>query len=258
MPASFLDLPRELRDQIYDTLWCSTPKISLLDHPSMGRVVACYKSLLTPETALPPWLLTNKQILSEATEQMVRHGSWIIRLRSEYDEQRIGAVLSPLLARRLIVTLTHPLEGPRPRWPHVVQDATLRPSTENIACLARVVSQLSSTSTARDVRLVLELVREESNARVDLSALEVAGSLQPGLEKLEVVVMREQIYRAYSAVFVEAVGAEMKRVGNKIMGNDEIPTVSCFFQNRGYVYAFEKSDGMELCRVDSAVEGMVY
>ena len=66
MPPSFLDLPREIRDNVYDALWTATPKIALLDHPSMGRIVACYKSQIYPETALPTWLLTNKQILSEA------------------------------------------------------------------------------------------------------------------------------------------------------------------------------------------------
>lgn len=252
MPISFLDLPRELRDNVYDILWTQTPKITLLDHPSMGRIVACYKSLLTPETALPTWLITNKQILSEATEQMTRHGTWIVRLRSEYDAQRVGMVLSPALARRLTVTLTHPLEGPRPRWPHVVQEAKLRPSKENIECLARVMSQVSKTNNARDVRLVLELVREEPASRIDLSPLEAASCLRPGLQKLEVVVMREQIYRAYSAEFVDAVGAEVKRVGNAVMGNDEDPRASDFFQERGFVYAFKKPGEMHLCRVDSA------
>ncbi|KAF2630718.1 hypothetical protein BU25DRAFT_245854 [Macroventuria anomochaeta] len=256
MPISFLDLPRELRDQIYDALWVSTPKISLLDHPSMGRIITCYKSLLTPEAALPLWLLTSKQILSEATEQMIRHGTWTVRLRSEYDEQRAGKVLSPVLARRLTVTLTHPLEGPRPRWPHVIQEATLRPSKENVECLARVMSQVSSTNNARDVRLVLELVREEPNARIDLSPLEVASCLKPGLQKLEVVVLREQIYRTYSAAFVETIGAEVKRVGNKVMGSDEDPSIGGFFQDRGFVYAFKKPGEMELCRVDSAVGGV--
>lgn len=117
------------------------------------------------------------------------------------------------------------------------------------------MSQISRTNHARDVRLVLELVREEPNARVDLSPLEVASCLRPGLERLQVVVMREQIYRPYSVGFVEAVAAEVKRVGNKIMGSDEDPSVDGFLQDRGYVYTFEKSGGMELCRVDSAVEG---
>ena len=219
----------------------------------MGRIVACYKSLLTPETALPTWLLTNKQTLSEATDQMIRHGTWIVRLRSEYDEQRIGAVLSPVLARRLTATLTHPLEGPRPRWPHVVQEATLRPSKENVDCLARAMRQVSSANNAQHVRLVLELVREEPGSRIDLSPLEAASCLKPALRRLEIVVVREHIYRVYSAGFVEAVGAEVKRVGDKIMGSDEDPSVSAFFQDRGFVYAFEKPGEMELCRVDSAV-----
>ncbi|KAJ8115944.1 hypothetical protein OPT61_g2529 [Boeremia exigua] len=253
MPPSFLDLPRELRDQIYDALWLSTPKITLLDHPSMGRIVACYKSQPTPETALPTWLLTNKQILSEATAQMTRHGTWIIRLRSEYDAQRTGRVLSPDLARRLTVTLTHPLEGPRPRWPHVVQEAVLSPSKENIKCLARVLEQVSRSNNARDVRLVLELVREEPHVRVDLSSMEAASCLRPELQKLEVVVMREQVYRAYSEGFVETVAAEVKRVGNKVMGSDEDPSVCGFFHGSGFVYTFDKTGEMGLCRVDSAV-----
>lgn len=253
MPISFLDLPRELRDNIYDALWTQTPKITLLDHPSMGRVVACYKSLLTPETALPTWLLTNKQILAEATSQMARHGTWIVRLRTEYDANRVGAVLSPVLARRLTVTLTHPLEGPRPRWPHVVQEATLRPSKENTECLSRVMAQVSKANNARDVRLVLELVREEPASRIDLSPLEAASCLRPALQNLEVVVMREQIYRAYSDEFVEAVAAEVKKVGNQVMGSDEDPRASGFLQDRGFVYVFEKPGEMDLCRVDSAV-----
>lgn len=252
MAPSFLDLPRELRDTVYDALWHHTPKIALLDHPSMGRIVASYKSLLTPEGALPTWLLANKQVLAEGSAQMIRHGTWIVRLRSEYDGSRIGGVLSPVLARRLTVTLTHPLEGPRPRWPHVVQEETLRPSKENVECLSRVLAQLSRSPRARDVRLVLELVREEAGARLDLSPLEEARCLRPGLQKLEVVVMREQIYRAWSTGFVDAVAAEVKRIGNEVLGSDEVPSVGGFFQDSGFVYAFGE-EGLGLCRVDSAV-----
>ncbi|KAF3038841.1 hypothetical protein E8E12_007542 [Didymella heteroderae] len=258
MPPSLLSLPRELRDQIYESLWTLTPKISLLDHPSQGRIICSYAShtsLSTPETFLPTWLLTNKQILAEGTEQMIRHGTWIVRLRHEYDASRVGNVLSPVLARRLTITLTQPLEGPRPRWPHVVRDKVLRPSKDNQACLEQLMAQLSALNRARDVRLVLELVREEQNARIDLSALEVAGALRPGLERLEVVVLREQIYRAYTEEFVEAIGSEVKRVGNKVLGSDEDPNVSGIFQDRGFVYAFEKAGEMGLCRVDSAVAG---
>jgi hypothetical protein len=65
--------------------------------------------------------------------------------------------------------------------------------------------------------------------------------------------MREQIYRTWSVGFVESVGAEVKRVGNKVMGNDQDPSVVGFFQDRGLMYAFEKPEEMELYRVDSAV-----
>lgn len=253
MPPPFFSLPRELRDQIYDSLWTLTPKISLLDHSSQGRIVCSYKSLSTPETLLPTWLLANKQILAEATEQMIRHGTWIVRLRNEYDSNRVGSVLSPVLARRLTVTLTQPLEGPRPKWPHVVSDKVLRPSKENAECLERVMMQFAKTMRTRDVRLVLELVREEQDARIDLSALEVVSALRPGLVGLQVVVLREQIYRAYTEGFVEVVGAEVKRIGNKIMRSDEDPTVGGILQDRGFVYAFEKHGEMGLCRVDSAV-----
>ena len=257
MPTSILDLPRELRDQIYDSLWTTTPKICLLDKPSMGRILACYKSLLTPETALPLWLLTNKQILSEGTSQMIRHGTWIVRLRSEYNSRHTEGVLSPALSRRLTITLTHPLEGPRPRWPHVVSNTMLRPSKENVECLTHVMNQVSTSCNVRDVRVVLELVREEPNAQIDLSPLEIVGLLRPSVQKLEVVVMREQIYRTYSETFVEAIGAEVKRVGNKVMGSRGDPTRAGFFQGRGFVYTFEKPEGMELCRVDSANNGMM-
>lgn len=219
----------------------------------MGRIVASYKSLSTPETALPRWLLANKQVLAEGTAQMARHGTWIVRLRSEYDAQRTGGVLSPALAARLTLTLTHPLEGPRPRWPHVVRDATLCPSKENAECLSRVLAQVAQSGRARDVRVVLELVREEIGARVDLSVLEAVRCLHSGLERLEVVVMREQVYRAWSKGFVDAVGAEVRRVGNEVLGGDEEPTVGGFLGDSGVVYAFEKKGEMGLCRVDSAI-----
>jgi hypothetical protein len=132
----------------------------------------------------------------------------------------------------------------------------LQPSKENVECLARVMEQVSTTRNARDVRLVLELVREEPDARIDLSSLEVAGCLKPGLQKLEVVVMREQVYRTYSEGFVEAIGAEVKRVGNNIMCSDEDPSVGGFLHDKGFVYMFGKTGGMGLCRVDSATAGL--
>lgn len=134
-----------------------------------------------------------------------------------------------------------------------MQDAVLRPSKQNAACFEKAVAQVAGTGQARDVRLVLELVREEPDARVDLAVLEAARALRPGLARLDVVVMREQVYRTFTEGFVEAVGAEVKRVGNRIMGSDEDPSVSGVFQNEGFVYAFEKAGEMELCRVDSAV-----
>ncbi|KAF1929538.1 uncharacterized protein M421DRAFT_4008 [Didymella exigua CBS 183.55] len=252
MPAPLLALPRELRDQIYALLWSSTPTITLQNHPSMGQIHATYASLSGLATHLPPWLLTSKQILLEATDQMIRHGTWTLRLRSEWDTEHAGRVLSPLLARRVTIVLTQPLEGPRPRWPHVVRETVLRPSRENGACFEGVVEQLR-TERVRDVRIVLELVREEAGARLDLSMLEAACALRPGLERLEVVVLREQVYRMYTEGFVEAIGAEVKRVGNKIMGSDEDPTVSGIFQDKGFVYTFDQAGEMGLCRVDSAV-----
>ena len=119
------------------------------------------------------------------------------------------------------------------------------------------MNQVSTSCNVRDVRVVLELVREEPNAQIDLSPLEIVGLLRPSVQKLEVVVMREQIYRTYSETFVEAIGAEVKRVGNKVMGSRGDPTRAGFFQGRGFVYTFEKPEGMELCRVDSANNGMM-
>lgn len=61
VPTTFLGLPRELRDIVYDLVWRSSPNLTII----RGRLKleACYgdrDGKDSDPTGLPTWLLSNK------------------------------------------------------------------------------------------------------------------------------------------------------------------------------------------------------
>ncbi|KAH7077428.1 hypothetical protein FB567DRAFT_596596 [Paraphoma chrysanthemicola] len=75
MPTSFFDLPRELRDRVYDFVW----EDSALFELHQDRVCSSFATYpsgfgLPIPTAKPKWLLTNKAFLLEGLSQFRRGG----------------------------------------------------------------------------------------------------------------------------------------------------------------------------------------
>lgn len=83
-PISFFDLPRELRDMVYDELWKVTPRLQVArGHINRGTFEVHYGILPTFGVALryglPKWLRCDKRFLEEGICQLIRVGSWTCR-----------------------------------------------------------------------------------------------------------------------------------------------------------------------------------
>jgi len=125
MATSFLDLPRELRDEIYHWAWMGTPVIELGD--TNRKWVAWYNcgapldtsSLPTAfeeegqhkteakSTKMPQWLLTCKRMYEEGTATFLRGGTVYLDARMDpgrfYRPPRVSKALSPLAFREIHV-----------------------------------------------------------------------------------------------------------------------------------------------------------
>jgi hypothetical protein len=78
MPTGFFDLPRELRDEIYDNLWDSIPRVLIPYSPAV-RLKVCFD--VTPRAfgvngfcSLPPGISASKSLLHEALSAFDRKG----------------------------------------------------------------------------------------------------------------------------------------------------------------------------------------
>ncbi|KAF2120225.1 hypothetical protein BDV96DRAFT_321285 [Lophiotrema nucula] len=89
--AGFFDLPRELRNLVYVSLWSLNPPVQLyvggisfrVFYPSYPIIRDSSRKHLkyashqaTPRSTFPPGLLADKQLLSEALEELNRLGIW--------------------------------------------------------------------------------------------------------------------------------------------------------------------------------------
>jgi hypothetical protein len=89
MPTNFFDLPRELRHQMYHTLWKHTHQISV----PYGRGKKSY--------VLPLWLLVCKQVLHEGIEEFQFAGFWMIDSESSRQPIRKPGLLRLAEAHRI-------------------------------------------------------------------------------------------------------------------------------------------------------------
>ncbi|KAJ4376352.1 hypothetical protein N0V83_001635 [Neocucurbitaria cava] len=88
--TSFLDLPREVRDMVYDYYWQTKPALNVSSTPfgrfslqlryegyyKMNVGYFGYGSIERLDGRMPWWLLCNKQVLYEALEQFVYKAEW--------------------------------------------------------------------------------------------------------------------------------------------------------------------------------------
>jgi hypothetical protein len=113
MPTTFFDLPRELRDNIYDHVWTSLRKIRL---PYSAPILAeGYYNYSPPENAdmsgfcsLPRGVASNKIMLKEALEAFHRKGVIVIRFQQlDIFKRDYGHITYPMSSSRSIPRELH-------------------------------------------------------------------------------------------------------------------------------------------------------
>lgn len=83
-PTSFFDLPRELRDIVYDELWKETPRLQVARGRINRGTFEIHYGILPASGVilrfgLPRWLLCDTKFLEEGMCQLIRIGSWTCR-----------------------------------------------------------------------------------------------------------------------------------------------------------------------------------
>jgi hypothetical protein len=92
----FFDLPRELRDMIYDDLWSYTPKMTMsklqLVFEPLVSILAQYEEIQIPWSTedYPPWVQVSRAFRDEALEQYYRKMKWKATICGNEATPRIG------------------------------------------------------------------------------------------------------------------------------------------------------------------------
>ncbi|KAJ4345113.1 hypothetical protein N0V95_005926 [Ascochyta clinopodiicola] len=78
---TLINIPREIRDMIYDELWEQTPRIKLPkdNAVSLDSFELCYNSQTPDDTfqaGLPQWLLCSSATLKEGLKQLLARAEW--------------------------------------------------------------------------------------------------------------------------------------------------------------------------------------
>jgi hypothetical protein len=176
MPTSFFDLPRELRDQVYDLAWQDNNDIRFSAKAGGIEVEATYPRgmSLDPKSAqgLPLWLLTNKATLKEGLEQFQREGS-LHHLSSAletqlgdsfytykpagYDSTAFSTLLSPLNVRELrlkLYTICNVRPTPQAGQPFSLCHGI---SPENLEYATRLMQDATTSDALRVLKVSLSL-----------------------------------------------------------------------------------------------------
>jgi hypothetical protein len=116
IPTSFFDLPRELRDQIYDFAWqANTTRLVHVKRCIISEAIYPLAKSLDHQSVrgLPLWLLTCKATLEEGLEQLALGGSIeIAPVATKYDIATLSPLLKPTSYREIIIELPSNPEVP--------------------------------------------------------------------------------------------------------------------------------------------------
>ncbi|KAH6629774.1 hypothetical protein C7974DRAFT_454694 [Boeremia exigua] len=110
-PASWGDLPRELRDMVYPHLWEGIapvrPATGYSRRDAFEVHYGQFKHYDGRMSGLPRWLLTSKQILREGLEQFNKHATWVCHANvcDKVDDQ-YSSLIGPSVATNLILAIT--------------------------------------------------------------------------------------------------------------------------------------------------------
>ncbi|KAF2242692.1 hypothetical protein BU26DRAFT_524257 [Trematosphaeria pertusa] len=204
---NFVDLPRELRDKVYDELW----KGSAIIDVHVGRLlfrVTYGRDYLRRSTLLPMWLRTSKSILHEGLEQLFRKSTWeCVQLKNRRIGHTRSLLLGPSVAPNMAFLLPL-LQTARP-------EGKLRPL--DLPDLEACMRLFEGDTPIRVLHLEILYLRQPTMA-VDLSFVK---QIKRPVERLEVKVSEMPFTTgdpAFEATTVPALKEEVARVGALVAG----------------------------------------
>jgi hypothetical protein len=228
MPTNFFNLPRELRDQVYYELWECTPCIKIAGSCDWSRVCACYTVKARKADGMPLWLLTCKQVLTEATEEFKIKGIWVIdadmtpelasiqSLPSRGEVQRLEFITEDVVYRsrhsafgsESALATTHYVLGPG-----------------DLSYLASALNFFEKSGNMREFSIQCCICSDEGEdddvLEVDLSGINGARLVNIHLKTFYVIV--HQCWLELSEALKESCFNEVKKLGISAVGADVTP-----------------------------------
>jgi len=201
-----MDLPRELRNHVYQMLWEHTPHIKSSNLGTFESVEIFYKETPQAERYLynqaekpPSWLFTCKQILEEATEELRLRGAWYIRFGEPKEITPLSSMISPFKARRMYVELQYVLRRDQtlPEGTGPTTNTTLRPYSEDCTSLAHFVAQSAIYNTVGELTVIFYIDPDPSDMvcdTIDLSGFNIDSLAGGSLRKVSLYVTEWGLY----------------------------------------------------------------
>ncbi|KAH3904072.1 hypothetical protein HBI56_042330 [Parastagonospora nodorum] len=168
MPTTFFDLPREIRDEIYDWLWLDTPIIDLQDHDDIRQGIWYSTTETFPPTIvynkkfakMPTWPKTSRLIQSESSDALIRRGSlcvspfpfmwWGRASDFQHSDVLHNVLAGALLSRVQAIELNLPLINLRRHYGDNLHVACKK------CCMEVLVRYLGGAKSLRSLKISLE------------------------------------------------------------------------------------------------------
>jgi hypothetical protein len=250
----FFNLPRELRDQIYDKMWPASPQLSratLTNKPSPYiHITADYRTKdagWLPDRRIPSCMLVSKALLNEALEQYFRNIDWRAKIPASYFTTHIflsNFGLHTVALSEMEMELYSLSNGTRPvPWIRDMEYSTTVlqvyqgwPMTLPILHKFEKGHRETTGEQVLFIAFGVDLRRGKDIIRVDLSSLEHIGFR---IDKLVVDVRCTSTKPTWRMNNLEQlVEAEVKRLGRAMIGQ----TVSSKSYSNGIKWKFELSE----------------
>jgi hypothetical protein len=238
MPTNFFDLPRELRDQTYYELWECTPCIKIYPNIQSNApnncndwdiISACHTANARQagthgETdGMPLWLLTCKQVLTEAIEEFKFKGVWVVDARTSLDLAGIRSLLSPGEAQRLEFIADERLNE---SWLSE-SESSYEPTSEDLNSLAHVLQFIEGTGNTKELSIQCMICRDfddvDVGVKLDLARIDGAALANCRLTKL--IFILDHCCDEPSAAIKDSFAGEVRKLGMLAMGTDVVPVI---------------------------------
>jgi hypothetical protein len=227
MPTTFFDLPRELRDEIYDWLWLDTPIIALQDHDDIKQgtwysTTETFSPTVVYEkqgAKLPAWPKTSRAIQFESYQVFIRRATLCVSpfpfMGSGCSPNFLHSVFlhnipaGALLSHVQTIELTLPLLNLRSRYSDHLHVAC------NQCCIQAFVRYLGAAKGLRSLKISLggcDNAFWAQNVRISLGGLKDFWSATADLDRFEISVQGRFGWWEGVATFNQSLGQNFDRL----------------------------------------------